>query len=226
MIKSNRIFVTLAATVILTIALTGCGKTKEQSQVVDNPNTKSTTEKKNTSEKETTKTPETVVLKKGYEKTYPEKNLSSFTSEDEKIEYLATKFVFDDLIKKFENKETLTVTKDEGIMITGTIYDGTKNMICDLPTLLELDAEGRIWDRKAYEKFIGFDVSSVDASYYEYPEENIKEVRIRLESNLKYSIYEESDVALFAIEIKVSVNDDGTFTYQSFWFAPNVRFTD
>jgi len=226
MTKHNRIFVTLAATVILTIALTGCGKTKEQSQVVDNPNTKSTTEKKNTSEKETTKTPETVVLKKGYEKTYPEKNLSSFTSEDEKIEYLATKFVFDDLIKKFENKETLTVTKDEGIMITGTIYDGTKNMICDLPTLLELDAEGRIWDRKAYEKFIGFDVSSVDASYFELPEQNIKEVDIYLESNLKYAIYEESDEALFDIEIKVSVNDDGTFTYQSFWFAPNVRFTD
>jgi hypothetical protein len=222
MIKHNRIFVTLVATVILTIALTGCGKTKEQVSVVDNSKPQKETTVK-TPEKviETSKTP---ALKKGYEKTYPEKDLSSFVSEEEKIEYLAAKFVFDDLIKKFENKETLTVTNAEGVMVFGTPYDDTTSMICDLPTLLEPDSEDFVWDREAYEKFIGFDVSSLHASYFEYPEENIKRVDIRFDSNLAFSKYENDEEPLFEFTIKVSVNDDGTFTYQSVRFDANVRF--
>lgn len=196
MIKHNRIFVTLAATIILTIALTGCGKAKEQVNVVDNSKPQKETTVK------TPEAPKTPVVKSGYENTYPEKDLSSFASEEEKIEYLAKKFVIDDLTKKFENKETLTVTDAKGVMVGSFIYDGTKSMVFDLPTLVPTQEE-RVWDKEVYKKFIGFESYDIFSSYYE--EEKIEE--IVLESNLAPSIYDESTWPLFELTIKVSVNE-------------------
>lgn len=136
--------------------------------------------------------------------------------EQEKFEYNGKKFVFEDMTKKFKNKESIVLTED--IKIYGmTKEDGDESVICDVINTIPKDTETLIYDRKAYTQFIGFNVDKVEV--YNVNLEKKSMMVTLYANNMMINDFYTCPMFLKAI---IGCNDDGTFFYKTIEFVYDI----
>lgn len=221
--KKRLLLMTLATTMALSM-FTGCGSNKEKEDDTtptsveqnDNNDVENSTKEESTSKEEA----------KAYEETYDveldmeeieenynkdlEKLNETYAENNKKNAILThdvTKYVFEDMTKKFKNKEEVSVTSK----ITITEFDGyaSTTLVCDLKNMVPEDS--------VYTEFGGFYVDESKAVTKKKTDGELDCIKVVLGAN---KIQEEEGGRFktpMYVTVTVDVNEDGTYSYRELY---------
>lgn len=239
--KKRILLTTLVATMVASTLLVGCGGKEEDKnnntttpatnveQSDNNSKVEDSTKEDDTSKKEEAKAydekfydepdwekefeeSKQLWLDKGWTEELAEKTAKSSVDE-KKLEYSAMKFVFEDMTRRFKNKENVTTTE------TSKVADEEcTSFVCDISKLVPEDYydEDRnrdvVYERDYYKEFVGFDAKDTECTIREKKDgsEEIEYIKIVLHSN---RIKGANDTP-FYVFVTLDVNEDGTFSYR------------
>ena len=131
-----------------------------------------------------------------------DEEVAAFYTNEKKMKYDVTKFVFEDLTQKFKNKESITT--DKGIVECDVV-----KFIPD-DKITEENVE-YVYDRKSYTEFIGFDMESAEG--YVNREPNSKEfdtLQVVIDTKRKKGMLE----CPLTISAYLTVDEDGSYRYK------------
>lgn len=211
--KRRLLLMALATTMVASV-FTGCGSSKDEDTTPatsveqdSNSNVDDTTKEDATSKDDSSK--EEV---KGYDEVFYDEpdwaveyeGKSESYIEEKKLEYDAMKFVFEDMTKKFKNKEEVTATDSIDLIGMGKDCEGT-SLVCDVA---ELVPEG-----SPYTKFGGFNAKKTEFSDVKLEREGY--VVVELNANyIQIGDVVGNDYSPMWISVFVTINEDGTYSYK------------
>lgn len=224
--RRKLLVIAMVTTMVASTLLVGCGgsdtseaTTKASVEQNNNNDNKVEDSTKDTSKKEDTTSKKEEV--KGYDEVFYEEpnweveyeGQSELFIETMKLEYDAMKFVFEDMTRRFKNKEEVTATDEIWIV---TSNDRPKTFVCDIDNVMvegltNSDGEPIVWKKDLYPEFAGFNLKDIDASY----RRNEGTCRVDIKAP-----YVDGQCPL-SLTVYVVKNDDGTYTYKSISVGSN-----
>lgn len=197
--KRRLLLIALATTMVATM-FTGCGSSKDE----DTTPTTSVEQDSNSNVDDTTKEDATSKVEevKGYDEVFYEQ--TEFESDEEKFEYEVMKYVYEDMTKKFKNKEEVTATDSIDLIGMGKNYEGT-SLVCDVAELVPEDSP--------YTEFGGFNAKKTEFSDVKLEREGY--VVVELNANyIQIGDVVGNDYSPMWISVFVTINEDGTYSYK------------
>lgn len=218
--KKRLLLMTLATTMALSM-FTGCGSNKEKEDDTtptsveqnDNNDVENPTKENSTKEEPTSKEEAKAYDEKFYEldmealeEKYNEeveslgKELADERKEEAIRGYEVMKYVFEDMTRRFKNKEEVSVT--DSIDIVGIPEFEGSTFVCDVTKIIPDDE-----DKTLYTEFCGF-----KAKKTEFNDVLDKKGYIVVELNANAMI--EGKASPMWISVFVTINEDGTYSYK------------
>ena len=218
----KRRFVIMAlATAMAAAFLTGCGDNEENKESsTDAPTATPTIEAEqvgnNDSENIITARPITgeADIEEGYSEQYlDEPNWEKIYKEEAipkyKLSYDVKKFVFEDMTRRFKNKEEIAPTEGAHIYKIAN-NEAIPSFVCDVANIIPEDTDMYIYNRECYKEFAGFDaqrteilkISEDNKTFYV----NIYANDVEVDGNF---------VSPMWVSTVIGLNEDGTFFYKN-----------
>lgn len=233
--KRKLLFIAMTASISLSALLVGCGANEKTN---DNPTTLATSSEDNDnstnvndSTNEISTTEQTTVEETTEEETTIDPNIGydvkfydmpdyqeeyGYTDEETlsklEAEYTVMKLVFEDMTRKFMNKEEVTADEIK-LMALSNVVSTSTTFVCDIKNVIPEDYSEEFYDvvynREVYTEFAGFDAKSTGAA-----KTDDGTFFVQLHANY----IDEFSVTPIHIGIHAALNEDGSISYKKIEF--------
>lgn len=145
---------------------------------------------------------------------------AQFTVDNEKLQYDAMKFVFEDMTQNFKYKKE--VTPIDGVYVYGITTSGEiPSFVCDIANIIPEDTEIKIYDRESYKEFGGFDALSTE--FFNKSDDGSK-VLVDIYAN-RIDVNGKKVSPMF-VKALLNRKEDGTFVYDTIEIGYDIEPTE